>query len=169
MKIVNTKNNRSDFGEESVEILSFPEYLDLAENEIDNLTNNHTLPSFIYNFDLFWKENLIFGFPCSSTREDLSIDVLISYPTSNAAYPTSNAKSLACDTANEQNALERHAAAVRQLSNGTNGDDLYIHIATVGNTIQTVNSPMYDTHMSTPGNTAKLRAIARQQHTDSTK
>ena len=29
-------------------------------------------------------------------------------------------------------------------------------IATVGNTIQTVNSPMYDTHMSTPGNTAKL-------------
>ena len=52
--------------------------------------------------------------------------------------------------------LERHAAAVRQLSNGTNGDDLYICIATVGNTIQTVNSPMYDTHMSTPGNTAKL-------------
>ena len=59
-------------------------------------------------------------------------------------YPTSNAKSLACDTANEH-ALERHAAAVRQLSNGTNGDDLYICIATVGNTIQTVNSPMYDT------------------------
>ena len=28
----------------------------------------------------------------------------------------------------------------------------------VGNTIQTVNSPMYDTHMSTPGNTAKLGA-----------
>ena len=53
-------------------------------------------------------------------------------------------------------ALERHAAAVRQLSNGTNGDDLYIRIATVGKTIQTVNSPMYDTHMSTPGNTAKL-------------
>ena len=53
-------------------------------------------------------------------------------------------------------ALERHAAAVRQLSNGTNGDDLYICIATVGNTIQTVNSPMYDTYMSTPGNTAKL-------------
>ena len=50
----------------------------------------------------------------------------------------------------------RHAAAVRQLSNGTNGDDLYICIATVGNTIQTVNSPMYDKHMSTPGNTAKL-------------
>ena len=41
-------------------------------------------------------------------------------------------------TGNEH-VLERHAAAVRQL---TNGDDLYIHIATVGNTIQTVNSPM---------------------------
>ena len=64
-------------------------------------------------------------------------------------------------------ALERHAAAVRQLSNGTNGDDLYIRIATVGNTNQTVNSPMYDTYMSTPGNTAKLGAT--QQHTDSTK
>ena len=51
---------------------------------------------------------------------------------------------------------ERHAAAVRQLSNGTNGDSLYIRIPTVGNTIQTVNSPMYDTYMSTPGNTAKL-------------
>ena len=39
----------------------------------------------------------------------------------------------------------RHVAAVRQLSNGTNGDDhLYIRIATVGNTIQTVNSPMYE-------------------------
>ena len=57
-----------------------------------------------------------------------------------------------------QHALERHAAAVRQLSNGTNGDDLYIHIATVGNTIQTVDSPMYDTCMSTPGNTAKIGA-----------
>ena len=68
---------------------------------------------------------------------------------------SSNAKSLACDTANEHS-LERHAAAVRQLSNGINGDDLYICIATVGNTIQTVSSPMYDTHMSTPGNTAKL-------------
>ena len=41
---------------------------------------------------------------------------------------------------------------------GTNGDDLYIHIATVGNTIQTANSPMYDTYMSTPANTAKPRA-----------
>ena len=53
-------------------------------------------------------------------------------------------------------ALERHAAAVRQLSNGTNGDDLYKRIAMVGNTIQTVNSPMYDTYMSNPVNTAKL-------------
>ena len=72
-------------------------------------------------------------------------------------------KSLACDTANElaQHALERHAAAVRQLSNGTKGDDLYIRIATVGNTIQTVNSPMYDTYMSTPGNTVKLGAAHR--------
>ena len=35
----------------------------------------------------------------------------------------------------------RHAATVRQLSNWTNGDDLYIHIATV-NIIQTVNSPV---------------------------
>ena len=41
-------------------------------------------------------------------------------------------------------------------SNGTNGDNLYICIATVENTIQTVNFPMYDTHMSTPSNTAKL-------------
>ena len=65
---------------------------------------------------------------------------------------------MACDTANEH-ALERHAAAVRQLSNGTNGDDLYIRIATVGNTIQTVNSPMYDIYMNTPGNTTKLRTI----------
>ena len=41
-----------------------------------------------------------------------------------------------------QHALERHAAAVRQLSDGTNGDDLYIRIAKVRNTIQTVNSPI---------------------------
>ena len=34
--------------------------------------------------------------------------------------------------------------------------NLYICIATVGNTSQTVNSPMYDAYMSTPGNTAKL-------------
>ena len=59
----------------------------------------------------------------------------------------SNAKSLACDNANEHalinmHVLERHAAAVRQLSNGTNGDNLYIRIATVGNTIQTVISPI---------------------------
>ena len=67
-----------------------------------------------------------------------------------------------------KHALERHAAAVRQLSNGTNGDDLYMRIATVGNTIQTVNSPMYDTHMSTSGNTAKPWTHT-QQHTDSTK
>ena len=56
----------------------------------------------------------------------------------------SNAKSLACDTANEHALTctrETYAAAVRQLSNGTNGDDLYIHIATVGSTIQTVNFP----------------------------
>ena len=46
----------------------------------------------------------------------------------------SQAKSLACDTANEH-ALERHAAAVRQLFNGNNGDDLYIRIATVRNSI----------------------------------
>ena len=39
-----------------------------------------------------------------------------------------------------------------------NGDDLYMRIATIGNTIQTVNSPMYDTYMNTPGNTAKLGA-----------
>ena len=29
------------------------------------------------NFELFWKKNQIFGFPCRSTREDLSIDVSI--------------------------------------------------------------------------------------------
>ena len=57
-----------------------------------------------------------------------------------------------------KHALERHAAAVGQLSYGTNGDDLCIRIATAGNTIQTVHSSMYDTHMSTPGNTAKLGA-----------
>ena len=62
---------------------------------------------------------------------------------SQATYPASNAQSQACDIVNEH-ALERHAAAVRQLSNGTNSDDLYIRIATVGNTIQTVTSPMYE-------------------------
>ena len=29
------------------------------------------------NFELFWKKNHILGFPCCSTPEDLSIDVLI--------------------------------------------------------------------------------------------
>ena len=29
------------------------------------------------NFELFWKKNHIFGFPCCTTREDLSIDVSI--------------------------------------------------------------------------------------------
>ena len=29
------------------------------------------------NFELFWKKNQIFGFPCCSNREDLSIDVSI--------------------------------------------------------------------------------------------
>ena len=56
-------------------------------------------------------------------------------------------------------ALERHAAAVRQLSNETNGDDLYILIATAEGTLFRQLTPMYDTYMSTPGNTAKLRAI----------
>ena len=46
-----------------------------------------------------------------------------------------NAKSQACDTANEHALIctrePRHAAAVRQLSNGTSGDDLYMRIATV--------------------------------------
>ena len=64
-----------------------------------------------------------------------------------ATYPTSNAKSLACDTANKHaltwtRYVKRHAAAIRQLPNGTNGDDLYIRIETVRNTIQTVNSIM---------------------------
>ena len=30
-----------------------------------------------FNFELFWKKNLIFGFPWCSTREDLSIDASI--------------------------------------------------------------------------------------------
>ena len=30
-----------------------------------------------FEFRTFWKKNQIFGFPCCSTREDLSIDVLI--------------------------------------------------------------------------------------------
>ena len=54
------------------------------------------------------------------------------------AQLTSNAKSLACqcDTANEH-ALERHSGAVRQSMESMTM--IYIHIATVGNTIQTVN------------------------------
>ena len=36
----------------------------------------------------------------------------------------------------------------------------------VGNTIQTVNSPMYDTYMSTPGNTAKLGTAHSNIQTD---
>ena len=60
---------------------------------------------------------------------------------SQATYPISKAKSLACDTVNEH-ALERHAIEVIQLTNETNGDELFIHITIVGNTIQTVNSPI---------------------------
>ena len=42
-----------------------------------------------------------------------------------------------------QHALERRADEVRQLSNGTNGNDLYIYIriTTVENSIQAGNSP----------------------------
>ena len=40
-------------------------------------------------------------------------------------------------------------------------------MATVGNTIQTVNSPINDTYMSTPGN--REAKSHTQQHTDSTK
>ena len=50
----------------------------------------------------------------------------------------------------------RNAAAVRQMLNGTNGDDLYIWnicIATVGKTIQTVNSPMHEYMHEYSGNT----------------
>ena len=32
-----------------------------------------------FNFELFWKKNQIFWFPCCSTREDLSADVSITY------------------------------------------------------------------------------------------
>ena len=95
------------------------------------------------------------GVGAERKHSDLWISMAIEKYGLKSSLKSSNAKSLACDTANKH-ALERHAAAVRQLSNGTNGDDLYICIATVGNTIQTVNSPMYDTYMSTPGNTAKL-------------
>ena len=60
--------------------------------------------------------------------------------------------------------LERHAAAVRQMSSGTNGDHTYMRIATVGNTIQTVSSPIYEyswKHSEAINHT--------QQHADSTK
>ena len=56
--------------------------------------------------------------------------------TVNANVQSSNARLLACDTANE-NALERHVAAVRQLFNGTNGT-----YSNSRDTIQTVNSLM---------------------------
>ena len=72
-----------------------------------------------------------------------------------ATYPTSNAKSLACDTANEH-ALERHAAAVIHLSNGTNGDDLYIRIASVRKLFRQLTPSCMNAYMGTPGNTAKL-------------
>ena len=32
-----------------------------------------------FNFELFWKKNQIFWFPCCSTCEDLSVDVSITY------------------------------------------------------------------------------------------
>ena len=57
------------------------------------------------------------------------------------------------------NMFDDMTAAVRQLSNGTNGDDLCIRIVPVGIIIQTVNFSMYDTYMSTPWNTVKLEAI----------
>ena len=68
---------------------------------------------------------------------------------------------MACDTANEHEltctrVLERHAAAVRQLSNGSNGDDLYILNKYV---IRQLTPPCMNIYMSTTGNTAKLGAI----------
>ena len=57
----------------------------------------------------------------------LAVPILLKLKASLATFPIRNAKSLARDTANEH-ALERHAAAVRQLSNGTNGDDLYMYV-----------------------------------------
>ena len=51
---------------------------------------------------------------------------LLKLKSSKTTYPTSNEKSLACDTANEH-ALTCTREACRQLSNGTNGDDLSIH------------------------------------------
>ena len=61
-----------------------------------------------------------------------------------ATYPTSKDKSPACDTANEHalTCTRETCSCSQTVSNGTNGDDLYICIATVGNTSQTVNSPI---------------------------
>ena len=53
----------------------------------------------------------------------------------------------------------KHAAAVRQLSNGTNGDDLCLLVAMVGNSIQTGHSP-YE-YMGTLGSTAKLGTVLK--------
>ena len=72
---------------------------------------------------------------------------------------TSKAKSLVCDKANEHAlTCTREACSCSQTAVQWNQ---YICIATVGNTIQTVNFPMYDTHMSTPGNIAKLGTAHR--------
>ena len=68
---------------------------------------------------------------------------------------------MACDTANEHALTctrETCSCSQTAVQYETNADDLCIRIATVGITIQTVNSPMYDTYMSTPGNTATLGA-----------
>ena len=32
-----------------------------------------------FNFELFWKKNQFFWFPCCSTREDLSVDISVTY------------------------------------------------------------------------------------------
>ena len=61
----------------------------------------------------------------------VKVKVLLGY-----IYPTSNAKSLACDTANE------HAlTCTRETCSciGANGDDLYRRRSSLGSTIQTVN------------------------------
>ena len=50
--------------------------------------------------------------------EKNSVSAFLKFKSSQATYPTSNAKSLACDTANVTStihALDRHAAAVRQI------------------------------------------------------
>ena len=84
-----------------------------------------------------------------------SFDVIAVFKTIRDAHRTRNLLKI-WDYLQYFGNLRRGIIRHRQLSNGTNDDDLYICIATVGNTIQTVNSPMYDTYMSTPGNTAKL-------------